>query len=98
MNPLKRLGRFVLGHQRLVFRYPWQVASRTDTYSDTDWAGCVKTRKSTSGCCTLLDVPEADHAGLKAGSITPQFDGEAGVPAVEVSGARKALVAEFATG
>lgn len=51
---------------------------------------------SPSGCCTLLDVPEAHHAGLKAGSITPQFDGEAHVPAVEVSGARKALIADFA--
>lgn len=53
---------------------------------------------SPSGCCTLLDVPEADHAGLKAGSITPQFDGAADLPAVQVSGARKALIAEFATG
>ena len=50
---------------------------------------------SPSGCCTLLEVPEADHPGLKAGSITPQFNGEAHVPAVEVSGARKALISEF---
>jgi hypothetical protein len=54
LNALKRLGRFVVGHKRLVFHYPWQVASRIDTYSDTDWAGCVRTRKSTSGGCTLL--------------------------------------------
>jgi hypothetical protein len=54
LNALKRLGRFVAGHKRLVFHYPWQVAARIDTYSDTDWAGCVKTRKSTSGGCTLL--------------------------------------------
>ena len=51
---LKRLGRFVSAHKRLVFLYPWQRANRTDTYSDTDWAGCVKTRKSTSGGCLLL--------------------------------------------
>jgi hypothetical protein len=37
-----------------VFLYQWQKANRTDTYSDTDWAGCVKTRKSTSGGCLLL--------------------------------------------
>ncbi len=42
------------GHKRLVFRYPWQVVDRVDTYSDTDWAGCPKTRKSTSGGCLML--------------------------------------------
>ena len=50
---------------------------------------------SPSGCCTLLDVPEADHAGLKAGSVTPHFNGEAHVPAVEVSRARKSRISEF---
>ena len=51
---LKRLGRFLEGHRRLVFQYPWQEASGFDIYSDTDWAGCVKTRKSTSGGCMML--------------------------------------------
>ena len=46
---LKRLGRYLLGRPRLVFRYPFQSASHVDCYSDTDWAGCPKTRKSTSG-------------------------------------------------
>ncbi len=46
---LKRLGRYVAGHRRLVYHYPWQDVERVDTYSDTDWAGCPKTRKSTSG-------------------------------------------------
>ena len=46
---LKRLGRYLVGHKRLVFEYPWQEASGFDIYSDTDWAGCLKTRKSTSG-------------------------------------------------
>ncbi len=51
---LKRLGRYVHDHRRLVYHHPWQTVSRVDTYSDTDWAGCVKTRKSTSGGCTML--------------------------------------------
>ena len=54
LNALKRLGRYVVGHKRLVYHYPWQTVSRVDTYSDTDWAGCAKTRKSTSGGCLLL--------------------------------------------
>ena len=51
---LKRLVRYVHGHKRLVYHYPWQMVSRVDTYSGTDWAGCLKTRKSTSGGCPML--------------------------------------------
>ena len=54
LKALKRLGRFLEGHRRLVYEYPWQDASSIETYSDTDWAGCAKTRKSTSGGCMLL--------------------------------------------
>ena len=49
LNGLKRLGRYVRGHARMVYRYPWQSATKIDTYSDTDWAGCPRTGKSTSG-------------------------------------------------
>ena len=51
---LKRLGRYLLGRRRVVYSYPWQSALRIDTYSDTDWAGCIKTRKSTSGGRVML--------------------------------------------
>ena len=54
LRALKRLGRYVVGHRRLVFKYPWQTVDRIDTYSDTDWSGCPKTRKSTSGGCVML--------------------------------------------
>ena len=46
---LKRLGRFLEGRRRLVYKYCWQSVSCVDVYTDTDWAGCVRTRKSTSG-------------------------------------------------
>ena len=36
-------------------RYAWQPAQTTvTTYSDADWAGCRKTRKSTTGECIKL--------------------------------------------
>ena len=54
VQALKRLGRYVEGHRRLVYRYQWQCADMIDIYSDTDWAGCPRTRKSTSGGCLLL--------------------------------------------
>ena len=54
MTALKRLGRYLIGKPRLVFRYPYQDANAVDCYSDTDWAGCPRTRKSTSGGVILL--------------------------------------------
>ena len=51
---LKRLGRYFRGHRRLVYEYPFQCADRVEVYSDTDWAGCLNTRKSTSGGCLML--------------------------------------------
>ena len=53
-DALKRLCRFLVGRRRMVFKYPWQKASTLECYSDTDWAGCPKTRKSTSGGCLML--------------------------------------------
>ena len=53
---------------------------------------------SPSGCCTLLEVPEADHANLKAGTITPTVDSRFTRPIVATSGTRKALIAEFVAG
>ena len=51
---LKRLGRFFEGHRRLIFEFPFQIARKIETYSDTDWAGCMRSRKSTSGGCLML--------------------------------------------
>ena len=51
---LKKLGRYVVGHRRLIFYYPWQTVDRIDAYSDTDWSGSPKTRTSTSGGCLML--------------------------------------------
>ena len=47
---LKRLGRYLVGKPRVVQYYNNQHSSRyLDCYVDTDWAGCTRTRRSTSG-------------------------------------------------
>ena len=46
---LKRITRYLLSAQRIVISYPWQGMEDIDTYTDSDWAGCRKTGKSTSG-------------------------------------------------
>ena len=51
---LKRLGRYLVKFPRLVYEYPFQDdVSHLDVYVDTDHAGCLRTRKSTSGGCII---------------------------------------------
>ena len=47
VQALKRLGTYLQDHPRMVFNLPFQTASTIEVYSDTDWAGCVQTRKFT---------------------------------------------------
>ena len=54
ITALKRMCRYVSGKPRLVYRYDFQNASEVSVYSDTDWAGCPKTRRSTSGGAILV--------------------------------------------
>jgi len=47
---LKRLGRYLTQHPRLIQHFRRQSATKfLDVWVDTDFAGCLKTRKSTSG-------------------------------------------------
>mgnify|MGYP007045316728 CR=1 FL=1 len=52
---MKRLGRDLLGNARLTTRYEWQgEESEITGYSDSDWAGCTVTGKSTSGGVIMI--------------------------------------------
>ena len=46
---LKRLGRYLKGKPRMISYFPWQDASPLTVLTDSDWAGCPRTRRSTSG-------------------------------------------------
>jgi len=47
---LKRALRYLKGNARRKMWYRWQgEVNKLDTYTDSDWAGCMKTRRSTSG-------------------------------------------------
>ena len=47
---LTKIGRYLLGKPRLVMSFKWQSPTETVTsFTDSDWAGCAKTAKSTSG-------------------------------------------------
>jgi len=66
LGPLKRIGRYLLGRPRSVMMYAWQdTPSCITVFTDSNWAGCKTTRKSTSGATFM-------HGGhlLKAYSRT----------------------------
>ncbi|MDA8582757.1 reverse transcriptase domain-containing protein [bacterium] len=47
---LKRLGRYLVNEPRVITKYEWQKkVGVIKGYSDSDWAGCRATAKSTSG-------------------------------------------------
>jgi hypothetical protein len=52
---LKVLARFLLEREAVVWKYAWQCeGANLSLYTDSDWAGCRRTRKSTSGGLVLL--------------------------------------------
>ncbi len=49
-SKLKKLIRYLKGRPRLVLNFNWtEVDVNLLCFSDSDWAGCQKTRTSTSG-------------------------------------------------
>eukprot|EP00972_Heterocapsa_arctica_P076912 11344798-Heterocapsa_arctica.AAC.1 len=47
---VKRLACYLVGVPRIVQRFKWQASpDRITAIVDTDYAGCLATRKSTSG-------------------------------------------------
>ncbi len=77
---MKRICRFLNGAPRLVYMYPRQRVSCIDVYTDTDWAACPKTRKSTSGGCVLLGRHAVKHwsstqASIALSSAEAEFGG-----------------------
>merc|ERR1712079_526166 len=50
-----KIGKYLKGYPRLVHKFPWQrQGERLRIYTDADWAGCRKTRKSTSGGVAMV--------------------------------------------
>ena len=47
---LKRVGRYLIDNRRLVLRFPWApLCKEVQVFADANFAGCARTRKSTSG-------------------------------------------------
>ena len=51
---IKRIVRYLMGCPRLVWRFAWQQPPKfVSVFTDSNWAGCHDTRKSTSGACVM---------------------------------------------
>ena len=48
LTALRRLAKYLLGAPRLVQRFPWQSKEGLSLFTDTDFAGCPRTRRSTN--------------------------------------------------
>ena len=77
---LKRLCRYLVGLPRLVYCYAWQDVDSIDVYTDTDWAGCPRTRKSTNGGCALvgshtIKTWSSTQTGVSLSSGEAEFNG-----------------------
>ena len=67
---LKRLCRYLCGKPRLTYVYRRQDLDTIDVYVDTDWAGCNRTRKSTSGGVVMLGRHTIKHWSSTQPSVT----------------------------
>ena len=50
---LRRLAQYLVGTPRVVQRLPWQRPAGLKLFSDTDFAGCPRARRSTSSGVTM---------------------------------------------
>jgi hypothetical protein len=78
---LLRVARYLSGASRVVYEYPWQCRPVLRAYTDSDFAGCVATRRSTSGGAVLLGGHLLKHWASTQKKITLS-SGEAELGAV----------------
>jgi hypothetical protein len=78
---LLRVARYLVGAPRVVYEYPWQCSTVLRAFSDSDFAGCVATRLSTSGGAALHGAHLLKHWASTQKKITLS-SGEAELGAV----------------
>jgi hypothetical protein len=89
LRALSRVARYLMDAGRVVYEFPWQRRPTLRAYTDSDFAGCVATRRSTSGGAVLLGSHLLKHWASTQKKITLS-SGEAELGAV-VRGVSEAL-------
>ena len=90
LRRLRRIGCYLKDRKRLVWHFEMQTEPTVlDVYTDSDWAGCRKSRKSTSGG-TVMAGKHCIKAWSKTQAIVAKSSAEAELYAV-IRGATEAL-------
>ena len=90
LRRLKRVGQYLRGKPRLIWNFSMQNHTDIiDIFSDSDWAGCRKSRKSTSGGC-IMRGSHCLKSWAKTQAIVAKSSAEAELYGV-VRGATEAL-------
>ena len=90
LRRLRRIGCYLKNTKRLVWKYDMQdEVSTIDVYTDSDWAGCRRSRKSSSGGAIMLGK-HCLKSWSKTQALIAKSSGEAELYAV-VKGAAEAL-------
>jgi hypothetical protein len=88
-SSLRRVVRYLADEPRVVYHFGWQAEGEFNAYVDTDFAGCHKTRKSTSGGCAMLGGHLVKHWSTTQKVVTLS-SGEAELAGI-VKGSAEAL-------
>jgi hypothetical protein len=86
---LRRVARYLADEPRLVYAFAWQHHGSLQVFVDTDFAGCLRTRKSTSGGCAMLGQHLVKHWSTTQKVVTLS-SGEAELAGI-VKGSAEAL-------
>ena len=81
LQALGRVARYLVGAPRVVYEYPWQRGQVLRAYTDSDFAGSIDGRLSTSGGAALLGAHLLKHWASTQRKITLS-SGEAELGAV----------------
>ena len=65
-----KIGALFERQPRLVYSYPWQPESSLDVFVDADFAGCLATRRSTSGGVALRGAHLIKHWSSTQRAVT----------------------------
>ena len=70
VGALRRVAAYLAGSPRLVYEYLWQAPADIQVFADTDYAGCVATRRSTSGGCIMRGTHLIKHWSSTQRTVT----------------------------
>ena len=70
LRTLRRIAQYLANTPRLVYEFAWQDGADLQVFTDTDFAGCRVSRRSTSGGCALRGTHLVKHWSVTQKVVT----------------------------